>query len=184
MQLETAVAKRYARALFRVLGARGETEACDRAAELLQALAAAVREHGTLRQVLANPAIDAQRKAAVLAEIVERMGGDAVLQRFARVVAEHERADRLPEIARAFRARVDAARGVLDAEVVTPRPLGAGEIERLAKQLAARTGRQVRLRTNTDPTLLGGLVTRIGDVIYDGSLRHQLARLRERMAGS
>ena len=183
MHLDTAVAKRYAKALWRTLAGGAGEETPERAARILEQLATAAREHEQLRRLLANPAVDVGRKAAVLDAIAERLGAGPVLRRFVRLVAERERAGRLEAIAAAFRARVDEAAGIVNAEVCAPRPLGPEEVRALERSLAATTGRKVRLRTSTEPELLGGLVTRIGDVIYDGSLRHQLARLRERMAG-
>lgn len=183
--INAAVARRYAKALLgAALDDTTTTEGVDEIAGQLSALAATVQEFNGLELLVLNPAIDNARKAAVLSEVAQRLGAGALTRRFVEVLAERERLDHLVACAQSFAALVDAHQGVINAEITSPVPLGEAETTDLRERLAKTTGRKVRLRARTDPELLGGLKTRIGDNVYDGSLRFQLERMRERLTES
>lgn len=178
----SVVGRRYAKGMLEaVLQLDEEGQGPEQVARDLRVLADTVKRFNGLELLVLNPAVGDDAKAAVLTDVAERLGCGPLTGRLLRVLADHERVDRLAEIAGAFRHRVDEHLGIVDAEVTTPTPLGEAEVEDLRAKLARATGRTVRLRTRTDPELLGGLVTRIGDVIYDGSLRHHLGRIHDRM---
>jgi F-type H+-transporting ATPase subunit delta len=182
--INAAVARRYAKALLGAALDDTIAQGVDEIAPELSALAATVQEFNGLELLVLNPAIDNTRKAAVLGEVAERLGAGALTRRFVDVLAAHERIDHLVACAESFAALVDAHQGVINAEITSPVPLGEAEIRDLRDRLASTTGRTVRLRAQTDPELLGGLRTRIGDNVYDGSLRFQLERMRERLTES
>ena len=183
--IRSAVARRYARGLeAAVRGADGADANPESIAGQLEALSATVRGSSALSLLVRNPSIDGDKKSAVMVEIAERLGAGAMVSRFVAVLADNERLEHLHEVAVAYRDLVDIQLGIINAEVTTPQALDDAAVEDLRTQLAAATGRQVRLHTRIDPEVLGGLVTRIGDVLYDGSLRHQLARMRSRMMES
>lgn len=178
----SAVARRYARGLLGAVEQLGlDGQGPEAVASELERLAGAVKQFPALERLVVNPAVDANAKAAVLAEVAARLECGDVTRRLLDVLAANERLDQLASIATAFRGLVDEHLGVIDAVVTTPAPLGDAEIDDLREKLAGATGRTVRLNAKTDPELLGGLVTRIGDVIYDGSLRHHLARIHGQM---
>lgn len=176
----SAVANRYAKGLLLAVLGDGSVTPSAVAADL-EGIAETVARFSGLRLLTLNPAIDPAKKAAVLDELAERLQAAAITRRFLAVVTDKERLPELASMARSFRALVDAHEGIVNAEVTTPTPLDEAAVESLRQKLTAATGRTVRLHTRVDPGLLGGLVTRIGDVLYDGSLRHQLAHLRDRM---
>lgn len=183
--MSNAVARRYAKGLLQaVLQLEQPGQGPETVARELEALADTVSEFSELERLLVNPAVDATGKVAVLDEIAEKIGAGAVTRRLLGVLAANDRLEQVRGIAGAYRGAVDAHLGVLDAEVTTPAPLSEEDVSALRDRLAGATGRTMRLTTKTDPELLGGMVTRIGDVIYDGSLRHHLATLRRRMANS
>ena len=183
--IRTAVARRYARGLLgAVHDAAQDGQGPAQVAEQLDALAGAMARFGALEHLVRNPAIDADKKAAVIGEVADKLEAGALVHRFIDVLADNERLEHLRDIALAFRTLVDEELGIINAEVTAPQELDDAAQEELRAQLAAATGRQVRLHTRIDPGVLGGLVTRIGDVLYDGSLRHQLARMRSRMMES
>jgi len=93
--------------------------------------------------------------------------------------AEKERLDHLSLISDVYAELVDEKSGVVNAEITTAAPLDPGQVAQLEKSLHEATGGEVRISRKTDPQLLGGVVTQIGDVVYDGSLQGQLARIRE-----
>lgn len=178
----SAVARRYARGLMQaVLQLDLDQQGPEAVADDLARLAGTIAEFSTLERLVVNPAVDNDDKAAVLSEVADRIGCGDVTGRLLDVLADNERLDRLSAIVAAFRTLVDEHQGIIDATVTTPAPLGDAEVTDLRDKLAGATGRTVRLNARTDPELLGGLVTRIGDVIYDGSLRHHLSRLHDRM---
>ena len=179
---DRTVARRYAKGLLaaaRELGA--ETGRLRQIATDLRDLAEIVGEHKELRFVIANRAVDSDQRAAVLTAIAERLPADTVTKKFLRLLAEKERLDQLEPVAVVFAQLVDEVDGVVRAEITTPQPLGETAIAELGRRFSEATSRKVRLTATTDPHVLGGVVTRIGDVIYDGSLRRQLARIHQRL---
>lgn len=110
---------------------------------------------------------------------METIGLDATSRRFVDVLAEKERLDHLSLISDVYAELVDEKSGVVNAEITTAAPLDPGQVAQLEKSLHEATGGEVRISRKTDPQLLGGVVTQIGDVVYDGSLQGQLARIRE-----
>ena len=92
-----------------------------------------------------------------------------------------ERLDHLSLIAEVYGDLVDEHFGVVTAQITTATPMNPGQIAELEASLRQSTGGEVRISRNTDPQLLGGVVTRIGDVVYDGSVKGHLARIRERL---
>ncbi len=182
--INAAVARRYAKALLGAALDDNTDQGPDEASRELSALAETVERFNGLQLLLLNPAIDSGRKASVLGEVAERLGASELTRRFVDVLAEHERIDHLVECAKSFSALVDAHHGVINAEITSPEPLSETELADLRDRLASTTGRTVKLQARTDPELLGGLRTRIGDIVYDGSLRHQLERMREQLTES
>ena len=180
--ISAAVARRYAKGLLGVALEKGEE--LQPLAQQLNDLAAAVDSSGPLEQLLMNPAIESTRKTATLTEILEVLEAGAMLKRFVEVLGQNERLDHLREAAGEFTIMVDDQTGVINAEVTSPTPLDAVAIADLEDKLARASGRAVRLDVKTDPELLGGLTTRIGDVVYDGSLRYQLEQMRQRITAS
>jgi len=181
----SAVSRRYAKGLLAaVLEANEPGQTPEIVAGELEALAEAVRQHSSLALVVMNPAIDSGKKGAVLEQVAGKLGLGLFTRRLVALLAEKERLAELQSIARSMRALVDDHLQIVNAEVTTPAPLDEAAVQDLRKKLETAHGKTVRLKTRVDPELLGGLVTRIGDVLYDGSLRHQLARMRGQMTHS
>jgi len=175
------VARRYAKGLLEAtleVAPDGLREVADD----LDELASTIRGHDALRLLIVNPATDSEEKLAVLEKVAERMRLHTVVRRFLRLAADKQRLDHVELIAELFRQQVDEHQGVLTAEVVTPTQLEAGRIDAIRARLSEATGRPVRLTARTDASLLGGMVTRIGDVVYDGSLKQHLTRIRKELS--
>lgn len=177
-----AVARRYAKGLLGAALEKGE--ALEPLTEQLTALAEAVDSHAGLEGLLLNPAVEPEKKVAVLNEIAAALGAGEMAQRFIEVLGTNERLDHLRLAVKVFNTMADDELGVVNAEITSPHPLEPGAVEDLKQKLAQAAGRAVRLDVKTDPDLLGGLTTRIGDVVYDGSLRHQLAQMRARITAN
>jgi F-type H+-transporting ATPase subunit delta len=178
------VARRYAKGLLDAAIDAGESADAQQLSEQLASLSRVVESHDGLRLVLINPAVGWERKASILAEIAARLDLHSLLRSFLRLLAEKERLDHLHLIADVFTSMVDEHRGVVTAEIATPMELDAPQAAAMKDRLSAAIGRDVRLKTKTEPDLLGGLVTRIGDVVYDGSLRSHLSRIRRRLGSA
>lgn len=179
--INRTVARRYAKGL---LAATLEVapDALRRVVDDLEALANTIRGHDALRLLIVNPATEGEQKLAVLDTIAGRMDLHPVVRRFLRLAAEKQRLDHVQLIAELFRKQVDEHEGVLTAEVVTPTELDASRVDAIRAKLSEATGRPVRLAARTDESLLGGMVTRIGDVVYDGSLKRHLTRIRKELS--
>lgn len=179
--MPSAVSLRYARALVDALTGQKTGATPEMLAKIpaqLDAFEALLEENTELRILFSTPAISAAKKRAVLAELAPRLELEPLTKNFLSVVIQHDRMNLLGEIAAAFRTLLDERTGVAVAEITTARPLDEAEKQELADALAARTGRQIRMKFALDPGLIGGVTARVGGTIYDGSVRGQLARLR------
>jgi F-type H+-transporting ATPase subunit delta len=172
------IARPYARAAFDLAERGGRLEAWS---EALSA-AAALLADGQLVRFLGNPTLTDDKRLAFLHELVAASGSRATLfdgsdgrgTNFLKLLLEYGRIDVLPEIAAHFDALKARVENTVDVTVTSATPLGA-ELERqIAAALKARLGRDVRLTTATDASLIGGAVIRAGDVVIDGSLRARL----------
>ena len=171
------IAARYAQALFE--SAKAE-QRVDEVLETLTLVGALVRERAELRQLLLNPDVDPEDKAGILSRVLKGSCPDMALA-FFRVVVSFGRESSLPDMAEAFSAMVDEDRGYLRAVVRSARPLSDPALQRLRASLARREHRQVELRLEIAPELLGGLQVQLGQRVIDGSIRRQLSELRQRL---
>ncbi len=171
-----SVAQRYAKALVDVAAASGEMQDVHHD---LRAFADVLREQRDLRQLLANPSVARRDAAAIIREIGAAMAIRPLAATFLQVVLEGGRLSGLDAILRAYEALLDDRLGRVKAVVTSAVPLASGIQEELRRRLGEVTGKDVYLELRHDPALLGGVVTQIGSRIYDGSLKTQLARLRD-----
>jgi F-type H+-transporting ATPase subunit delta len=141
-----------------------------------------VKSSADLRSVLASPAISATRKRLVIKSIASALGASTVIRNFVLVLSDRRRAAALAEVLDAFEKALDARLGFVGAEVRSAFELTDRQREQLSAQLGKLAGAQVRMRFTVDPDLIGGVAARIGSTVYDGSVRGQLAELRERLA--
>jgi F-type H+-transporting ATPase subunit delta len=175
-----SAALRYARALLEVgIKERADLEGIERE---LAAFAGLMTEHPTLGKVLLNPAVSAPRKKAVVAEIVARMQTIPIVSKLLTLLAERDRLVLLPDLLASYRDRLLEYRHVVRAEVTTATPLAEGQAAEIQQRLGSATGRTVTLQTRTDPSIIGGVVARIGSTVYDGSVTRQLQRMKSRLA--
>jgi F-type H+-transporting ATPase subunit delta len=172
-----AAATRYARALFDVVLKEGDVEQAGRE---LSAFAALLGEHEALQRVLSNPAVPAPRKRAVIEQLLARVGPlTAAVGKLLLMLADRDRLALVPHVAAAYRARLLDHAQVVRAEVTTAMALPADRVTALQAGLARATGRQVQLDNRVDPAIIGGAVTRIGSIVYDGSLTRQLEKMKD-----
>ncbi|HEX8888479.1 MAG TPA: ATP synthase F1 subunit delta [Pyrinomonadaceae bacterium] len=174
------VARRYATALADVVTARGEAQEVK---EELAAWAEMMQSNEQLLEVFRNPTIPYEQKRKVLNTLIARVRVRPTTANFLQVLLQNQRLAELSEVNKRFAQILDERSGVVSAEVTTARPVAQSSQAALREKLAAMTGKSVRLSFTTDEELIGGIVTRIGSTIYDGSVRNQLQQVRERLAG-
>jgi F-type H+-transporting ATPase subunit delta len=175
-----AVARRYAAALADVVTSRGE------AREVQQELASWVemaRSNNQLPEVFRHPTVPYEQKRRLLETLITKTRVRQTTANFLRVLLQNQRLGDLDEISRQFAQEMDRRSAVVTAEVTTARPMTAEAQESLRAKLGGLTGRNVRLQFAVDESLIGGVVTRIGSTVYDGSVRGQLQQVKQRMSG-
>jgi F-type H+-transporting ATPase subunit delta len=177
MSMRTSAA-RYARALLDVAIKESDPE---RAEQELEAFVDLVRQHPDLQRAFANPVVPATDKRAVAQQILERVKPTTPVGKLVVLLASRGRLALLPDLLDVYRERLMEYRNVLSAEVTTAVPLSQERTAQLQKRLAAATGRVVTMTTRVDASIIGGVVTRIGSTVYDGSVATRLAKVRDRL---
>ena len=137
-----------------------------------------------LQKVLLNPAVPVPRKRAAVRDLLAQATFTPMVSKLLALLADRDRLVLVPDLLAAYRDRLLDYRGVVRAEVTTAAPLDAPRAEAIQKGLAALTGRTVLLATKIDPSIIGGLVARIGSTVYDGSVTRQLEKMKERLVES
>jgi F-type H+-transporting ATPase subunit delta len=171
----SAAARRYGKALFslardesRVDGVRGE----------LAAVASLFAESAALRDALLTPLHPVAERRRVLEALAQRLGTSPIVRHFFAYLIDRRRLVDFSAIQTEFELLCDEASGRTVAQVTVAAELDAGQRDRLREALSRRTGREVTLEVRSDPSLLGGAIAKVGDLVFDGSLRSQLAQLR------
>lgn len=173
---DTAIAKRYASALFEVV--QGDETAETRVRGDVSTLAGVLAQP-ELGRLVENPRVAAADKAAVLARIAERTGAGEEAGRLLRVLVDNGRAGLLAEIAEAYGRLVDTARGRRTVTITAAYPLPDAVKGRVEERLRHLLGDRSEIRHRVDPEALGGLVVQIGSKVFDYSIRNHLAQLRQ-----
>jgi F-type H+-transporting ATPase subunit delta len=169
----------YANALADVALAQGAAEPVSKQ---LADFGAVYAESAELRNFLASPAVDRTAKHGVVEKLIARLGASKILRNFLFVIADHRRTHALPETIAAFQEVVRRRQGITEAEIRSAVELSAAQKAEFAQTLERLAGGRVETKYLLEPALLGGAVVRIGDTIYDGSLRNRLNALRARLA--
>ncbi len=172
------IARRYATALLE-LGS--ETGQLDSLVDELQRAAQAYELSGELRTALADPIVRMDTKDQILAELNTRLGLGQVAKNAMSLLLHRRRIQALPAIAQRLKEMADDKRGLLRAEVQTAMPLPEEYFTLLQQQLERITGRRIALDRKLDPALICGVVVRLGDTVYDGSLVARLRHIKETM---
>ena len=175
-----SVARRYAAALFDVARKSGAEE---RVGQQLKAFADLVAGHADLKRAIETPGIPVTAKKALVGALADA-SGDILpeVKRTLVLMAERDRLGVLPELVSTYEERLLGAKRVVPAEVTTAVPLSSELRTALAAALGKASGGEVTITEKVDPSIVGGVIARVGSVVYDGSIAHQLVRLRERLA--
>jgi F-type H+-transporting ATPase subunit delta len=178
MPMIRPVARRYAQAIFDL--AR-EDQSYDTWARDLDQLTALL-EVPLAEKALTSPAVPTPRKTAVIQAELPALQPHA--RNLVQLLLHRDRLELLPDIARAYRELLNRARGIAVAHVTTAVPLDEAARAQLAARLSRYVGQQVQMETTVDPSIIGGVVARVGDQLLDGSVRGRLDALRRRLTAT
>jgi F-type H+-transporting ATPase subunit delta len=166
---------RYAAALLEIARAEGEDAGLT---DEIYAAARALSGNSKLTDVLADPRIPHDRKRGIIDDLIGRRASQVTVAAVHFVVAAGE-ANHLGDIAERLAELAAEAEGEVVAEIRTPMELDPIQIERLTAALQSATGRRVQVKIVIDPTVMGGLVAKVGDTVLDGSVQNRFTELRE-----
>ena len=180
VSIQASLSGRYATALFDL--AR-EQAALTQVESSLKTLTQALGESDDLAALIRSPLVGREAAGKAIAAVAPMLGLDPITTRFLGVLAHNRRLSDLPAIIRAFRDLAARSRGELNADVVSAHPLDDAQVDALRQQLRHRVGREVAIDLKVDPSLLGGLIVRIGSQMIDSSIKTRLNTLAHAMKG-
>ncbi len=174
--ISTVLARRYAKALFAVAKEEDSLETYNKA---IQAIGTLLAENPDVESALESPVVPPDIKEEIAEYIIKAVQVEESLANFLRLLVERRRIQHLRIIAESFQELMDEEMGVIRARVVTAVPLPAELKKKVAEVLSEVTGKTVALVTEEDPTIIGGVVAHVGDMVWDGSIRSQLQGFKE-----
>lgn len=169
-----SLARRYAKAVI-------ELGSTDKIGADLRAIAKAMVDSAELQTALTNPAIRRADRRKVLDAVLQRLAAHGLTKNLVYLLLDGERLSTLPAISRELDAMIEAKGGRITAEVTSAKPLDAAQLTQITAALEKLSGKKVDITKKEDANLLGGVVAKVGDRVYDGSLRTQLRNLRDEL---
>lgn len=175
-----SIARRWARALFAIGEEHGNLLGLLKE---VQRAADAWTMSEELRDTMTNPLIDGRARLAVWTSLIKHIGATRMGKNFLMLLFDKARLSELAAIARELAVLSDNKDNRLRVEVIGAVPVSEGVVTRLRSTLQRSTGKAVMMTTSEDPSIIGGVITRVGDLMYDGSLRTRLSKMKEGMLG-
>jgi len=170
-----SISRRYAKALL-AIGV--ETKEFEKLGQELSRFSAMMK-HKDLQETLENPSFPLSKRRGLLEALIKRAGASKTMRSFLMLLLDRGRTGYLVAIAREYQAMADDHAGRIRAEVATAAPLDPASVTRLKTSLEKKTGKKVILEQKTDADLIAGTVTKIGSMVYDGSIRTRLQQMRQ-----
>jgi F-type H+-transporting ATPase subunit delta len=155
-----AIARRYAKALLLIGKEDGQVEA-------------------SLNQAIINPLYDAGARRNVLQKIIDKLGFSKMMTAYLALLFDKGRMGYIVDIDNFYQKLADELKGIARASLVSATELSSDAVEKIRASLAQKTGKDIILEVEQDPDLIGGIVTKIGDLVLDGSIKTQLLNMRE-----
>jgi F-type H+-transporting ATPase subunit delta len=177
----SVVAVRYAKALADVVTAPGSGHDPAQILSQIQRVQALIQSSVDLKNALASPAVAPPRKRAVMAKLLQSLDVADQVRNFIFIIIDHRRVQEFESIIDAYEHLIDDRLGFIRADVSSAHELNDAQRAALQTQLTRIAGREAKPRFTTDPSLLGGVVAKVGSTVYDGSVRGQLDRLRTKL---
>jgi F-type H+-transporting ATPase subunit delta len=159
-----------------------EQGAAEPVRKQLEDFVAAYAESADLRSVLGSPAVGRAAKHGVIEQLAARLGSSRIVRNFLFVVVDNQRIHLLPEMLDTFETVIRQQQGLAEAQITSAVDLSAAQKVQILQSLERLTGKKLQAKYSLDPALLGGAVVRIGDTIYDGSVRNRLNQMRAQLA--
>ena len=178
--IRASLAGRYASALFDL--ARDERQ-IDAVSRSLETLKGALADSADLKALIASPLVGREASGKAIGALAPSLGLDPTTTNFLGVLARNGRLRQLPDIIRIFGRLASEHRGETTAEVISARPLDDSQIAALRANLGERAGRSINIDARVDPSILGGIVVRLGSQMIDASIRTKLNTLATAMKG-
>jgi F-type H+-transporting ATPase subunit delta len=173
----SAVAKRYARALYEVAS---EQQAIDAIENELIEISNIIQNSQDLKMLLTHPKVTAEEKQNLVGELFNGKVSETTMN-FINLLLERGREENLNEIVKHFTELSNEVRGFADATVTTAKALTEEEVQKIAEQFGQKVNKKLRVTTKVDPSIIGGIIVRIGDRQYDGSIKGKLARFTQQI---
>lgn len=170
------IARRYAKALLIIGKEDGQAETYGEELDGFTKLMAKEKE---LDQAISNPLYAASGRKKVLETVIDKVGVSKVVASFLLLLFDKGRFEFLSDINAFYQKLADELKGVLRASLVSASELSSETVEKIRTTLSTRTGKDIILQVEQDPSLIGGIVSRIGDLVLDGSIKSQLLNMRE-----
>jgi len=177
---QTILARRYAKALFAV---GKENDAYEAYNETLQGVAGLYTSIPEVADSLTNPLYPVDVRMKVMSGLIDSIKVDKISANFLNLLVEKKRAEILPEIAEEYKIMVDDAKNISHGSVTSAVELSDELQAQVQATLEKLTGKKVELSTSVDPSLIGGIVAKVGDLVLDGSIKTQLAGLKDSIKG-
>ena len=177
---QTILARRYAKALFSV---GKEQSTYEKYNEALQALSALYETTPAVADALTNPLYPMEIREKVMAGIVKSIAADTVMGNFLNLLVQKKRAEILPEIAEEYQIMVDEEQNISHGSVISAVELSDELQAKIRATLEKLTGKKVELSVSVDPSIIGGMIAKVGDLVLDGSIKAQLAGLKDSIKG-
>jgi len=176
--ISLTIARKYAKALLDVGRRERSHELLGKDLDKLWGL---LQENKELRTVLFSPFYPAPRRKAIARSVGESLALSKSVLDFLNLLIERDRMDHFPSIVKSYEELCDEVSNRLRASLASPEILPSQLVGEIQTQLESTTGKEVILSTLEDPSLIGGVVTKIGNIIYDGSLKTQLLKAKENL---
>lgn len=171
-----AIGRRYAKALLLIGKEDGQVETYRQELEDFSAL---VQKEAVLGQVISNPLYNAEGRKKVLESVIEKLALSRVMTSFLTLLFDKGRFVYLSSINDFYQKLADDLKGIARASLISATALSSETVDKIRNTLSEKTGKDIILEVEQDPGLIGGIVTRIGDLVLDGSIKTQLLNMRE-----
>lgn len=176
--IRTRITQRYTRALFDLAGEAGHR--AEVGADL-QSLTEVIQADPTLHTALLSPLLTRTARSEVMSALLDAAAPQPLVANFLRVLLDARKLPCLPDIVAEYARLEDEASGRIHGEVLSTMPLADADVAALSTALSGALNKEVILETRQDPAILGGVVARVGNLVFDGSLRTQLQRMKDNL---
>ena len=180
MSVET-VARRYAAALADVVTKTGDARSIQDELKMWETM---MTSNNDLLEVFSNPAVHSKSKENLLEKLIEKSKPSKTAANFLRVLLQNNRLTEIRQINERFTSVLEERSGGVTASVTSARPLSDAEKSELQANLEKLTGKRIKANFETDENIIGGVITRIGSTVYDGSVKTKLEELKQQMIGN